>query len=92
MVDLLPLVRAYYHPEMKGSFSLKAVLPTVAPDLDYGELDEVQDGTGAQTAFLEAIHPEITIKRRQNLEQKMLKYCEMDSMAMVKLVIFLNHF
>jgi Domain of unknown function(DUF2779) len=51
IVDLLPIVkRNYYHPDMRGSWSLKAVLPTVAPDLDYGDLDEVQDGVLAQVA------------------------------------------
>lgn len=36
VVDLLPIARAnYYHPEMKGSWSIKAVLPTVASDLRY---------------------------------------------------------
>jgi hypothetical protein len=49
LFDLLPLTRAhYYHPAMKGSWSIKAVLPTVAPDLDYGALGEVRDGTSAQ--------------------------------------------
>jgi len=32
IVDLLPLARQnYYHREMRGSWSLKAVLPTIAP-------------------------------------------------------------
>jgi hypothetical protein len=58
LFDLLPLTRAhYYHPAMKGSWSIKAVLPTVAPDLDYGALGEVQDGTSAQAAYAEAIDP-----------------------------------
>ena len=45
LFDLLPLVRAhYYHPAMMGSWSIKRVLPTIAPDLDYGNLDDVQSG------------------------------------------------
>ena len=45
LVDLLPIVRrTYYHPDMLGSWSIKNVLPTVAPHLDYGSLGEVQDG------------------------------------------------
>ena len=32
MVDLLPIYRNhYYHRDMRGSWSIKAVLPTVAP-------------------------------------------------------------
>jgi hypothetical protein len=42
IVDLHPIVRGnYYHPAIRGSFSIKAVLPTIAPDLDYKHLDEV---------------------------------------------------
>ena len=36
LVDLHPVTREnYYHPDMLGSWSIKAVLPTVAPDMDY---------------------------------------------------------
>ena len=53
LVDLHPIVRAnYYHRALRGSFSIKAVLPTIAPDLDYGTLNEVTDGTSAQVAYL----------------------------------------
>ena len=41
----------------KGSWSIKAVLPTVAPELDYSGLGEVRDGIGAQGAYLELIDP-----------------------------------
>jgi Domain of unknown function(DUF2779) len=56
LVDLLPMVKErYYHPEMRGSFSIKKVLPTIAPNLNYDELGEVQEGTGAQVAYLYAV-------------------------------------
>lgn len=85
--DLLPLVREhYYHPAMKGSWSIKAVLPTVAPELDYGELDEVQDGTGAQAAYLEAIDPATPGERKNQLRRNMLEYCKMDTLAMVRVL------
>ena len=29
----------YYKPEMKGSYSIKSVLPALCPDLSYDELD-----------------------------------------------------
>ena len=39
MVDLLKLIREnYYHPDFNGSYSLKSVAPTLAPDLDYTDL------------------------------------------------------
>ena len=40
IVDLLPIARErYYHPSQQGSWSIKAVLPAVVPELDYRDLD-----------------------------------------------------
>lgn len=80
----------YYHPEMRGSCSIKVVLPTVAPDLDYARLEEVQDGTGAQDAYIEAINPDTTAVRREELRQRLLTYCGLDTWAMVVLAWFLE--
>jgi hypothetical protein len=78
----------YYHPEMKGSWSIKAVLPTIAPELDYANLLEVSDGAQARSAYLEMIHPDTTAARKKALEEELLTYCGRDSMAMVKIVHF----
>jgi hypothetical protein len=81
--DLLDDARAgYYHPDMLGSWSIKAVLPTVAPELDYGDLEEVQDGGGAQAAFMEAINAATTSTRRTDLQRMLLAYCQRDTEAM----------
>src|SRR5690606_32561010 len=38
LVDLYPLAeRGFYHPLMRGSWSLKALVPVVAPDLRYSD-------------------------------------------------------
>lgn len=87
IVDLLPLLRQhYYHPSMKGSWSIKAVLPTVVPELGYSHLGEVRDGGGAQAAYLECINKGGDPNRRVKLEKDMLDYCGLDSLAMVELV------
>jgi len=87
VVDLLPIVkRHYYHPDMRGSWSIKAVLPTVAPDLDYGALDEVHEGTEAQMAYEEAIKPDTPAPRRETIRRNLLAYCARDTEAMVELV------
>jgi hypothetical protein len=84
--DLLPLARShYYHPDMKGSWSIKAVLPTIAPELDYANL-EVSNGGMAQEAYKEAIHSQTTPERKEEVRNAMLKYCEQDTIAMVKIV------
>ena len=91
LVDLLPLVKEnFYHPAMGGHFSIKNVLPVIAPELDYGELDEVQEGTGAQVAYLYAtLDPSTTPARKADLDAKLRTYCRQDTWAMVEVAYFL---
>jgi hypothetical protein len=89
IVDLHPPTRShYYHPAMRGSWSIKAVLPTVAADLSYASLGEVRDGLAAQTAYFEAIKPSTTDARRAALRRALLDYCRQDTLALVRLVEF----
>jgi hypothetical protein len=91
LVDLLPVMREhYYHPAMRGSWSIKAVLPTIAPDLDYGMLEDVKDGSSAQQAFLEAIDPVCSEVRRRTIRKALELYCERDTLAMVRIVRFIE--
>jgi hypothetical protein len=86
MVDLLPITREhYYHPAMMGSWSIKAVLPTIAPELAYDQLEDVADGGQAQWAYMEATHPQTSIERRTALEKALRRYCANDTLAMVRL-------
>jgi predicted RecB family nuclease len=90
LVDLLPMTRAnYYHPSQHGSWSIKAVLPAVAPDLSYESLDGVKNGGMAMEAYEEAIHPDTTSQRKAEIEQQLLAYCGLDTFAMVRLWQFL---
>ena len=89
LVDLLPLARQhYYHRDMKGSWSMKALLRTVAPDLDYASLGEVQDGQMAQLAYLELMNPTTSATRRVALSSSLLQYCKLDTLALVRLAWF----
>ncbi|MBZ0223882.1 MAG: DUF2779 domain-containing protein [Dokdonella sp.] len=86
MVDLLPLYREhYYHRDMRGSWSIKAVLPTLAPELAYADLT-IGDGSEAQSAYMEAIRSETPAHRRDALREQLLAYCERDTRAMVRLM------
>lgn len=86
LVDLLPIFRRnYYHPAMKGSWSIKAVLPTVAPEMRYDTLGEVREGDAAQRAYLEAINPLTPAIRRAEIARALLDYCQFDTHAMVRL-------
>ena len=64
---------------MRGSWSIKAVAPTVAPELSYDDLEEIHQGTAAQSAFDEAIRPETSPERREELRRRLLAYCERDT-------------
>lgn len=84
-MDLLPVARAHwYHRDQRGSWSIKAVLPTIAAELDYAGL-EVKDGGAAQEAFLKAIAPETSTGRRRALELALKAYCARDTEAMIVL-------
>ncbi|RJQ69359.1 MAG: DUF2779 domain-containing protein [Desulfobacteraceae bacterium] len=88
LIDLLPLARNhYYHRDMRGSWSLKAVLPTIAPELAYNDL-EVGDGGMAQEAFGEILHPETRPARVQELRKALRAYCERDTRALVAIAHF----
>ena len=90
LVDLLPITRAaYYHRDMKGSWSIKAVLPTIDPGLDYADLGEVQEGGGAQLAFLQMRAGPVSAARREELIRALLKYCERETWGLVVLRRFL---
>ncbi len=92
LVDLLPWMRDhYYHPQQHGSWSIKALLPIVAPELNYKDLNDVHNGTEAQMAFVKAIDPNIDEATKKQLELDMLIYCKLDTLAMVKLVGYLSY-
>jgi len=84
VVDLLPVAeKRYYHPAQQGSWSIKAVLPTIAPELAYEHLEGVQDGGAAMTAYVEAIAPGVTDARKQEIRKQLLDYCAVDTLGLV---------
>lgn len=140
MVDMLYLVkRYYYHSSMKGSNSLKQVLPAVLgsstflqekyakpiygaegdiPSLNFtdhtwlkiedgqvidpykqlptlfndvseknvellSDEDELANGGAAMTAYAKIQFEDMSEYEREELEQGLLKYCELDTLAMV---------
>ena len=90
LIDLLPITRrAYYHPAMKGSWSFKAVLPTIDASLDYAALEGVREGSQAQLAFLESIAEDTPPERRAALRGQLRRYCGRDTYGMIVLRRFL---
>ena len=74
----------YYTPEMRGSYSIKYVLPALVPELSYNDLDIKEGGTASNT-FLSMVNGtfegDVEETRRQLLE-----YCKLDTFAMVKIL------
>lgn len=84
--DLLPICRKYYyHPSQKGSWSLKAVLPAMCPELNYQDLDDVQNGGDAMDAYRKAIDPKTSAEQKSQLRERMLAYCKLDTYATVRI-------
>ena len=86
LVDLHPIaVRRFYHPSQQGGWSIKKVLPAIAPDLAYESLGGVQNGDMAMDAYLEALNPETQTVKREDIRQQLLAYCKLDTLAMVRI-------
>ena len=140
MIDLFQVVKNYYfHPEMNGSLSIKAVLPAVlntsevikkkyvkpisdinltsknfpqdyvflqfedgkaiSPykalpsvyenwsqeqlDSALANIGDIADGGTALTAYAKLQFEEVTLEERDALESALLRYCELDTLAMV---------
>jgi hypothetical protein len=83
--------QAYYRREFEGSYSIKAVLPGLFPDdpeLNYHNLELIQNGSDAMTAFLglEKKSP----KEIAAIRRALLSYCCLDTLAMVKIWEYLK--
>ncbi len=87
--DLMKIFKKdYLLPEFKGSASIKKVLPVLVPKLSYKELN-VQDGTMAMSAWEELLgtdDKDLIAQKRSDL----LKYCELDTLAMVEIFKVVN--
>ncbi len=139
MIDLCKLVKKYYyHPQTKGSNSIKAVLPAVLSEslhlqekyskpiygdqikslnfkdkvwlkkdnegkiidpykqlkpLDRSDLEAsifnaevIKDGGGAMTAYAAMQFTQMSNEEREAITAALLKYCELDTLAMVFIV------
>jgi len=88
LVDLLPTVRNHvYHPDFGGGFSIKKTLPALVPGLSYSDLT-VQDGEIATVELQRLMlqRDELPAAERASLREALLRYCERDTWAMVKLL------
>lgn len=78
--------RNYYSKGMKGKYSIKYVLPALFPSdpsLNYHNLEEIHNGGEAMSAFA-SMH-KLSKEDQKSLRKNLLKYCELDTLAMVKI-------
>jgi len=85
IVDLHELIlHHYYHPDFRGSFSIKRVLPVLVEGLDYSDL-VIREGSQAALAFSDMTDSRVPKRRREALRDSLLAYCRRDTLAMVRL-------
>jgi predicted RecB family nuclease len=84
--DLLPVVRNHaYHPAFAGSFSLKAVLPALVPEMTYEGM-EVANGQDAGLAWESLVRGTADQGERDKIRKALLDYCGQDTLALVRLI------
>jgi hypothetical protein len=74
----------YYTPEMKGSYSIKYVLPALVPELSYDGLP-IKEGGAASNIFLSMVNGTFDGDLEETRRQ-LLEYCKLDTFAMVKIL------
>lgn len=86
MIDQMAPFRSkqIYHWQFEGSYSIKAVLPALVPELNYSELN-ISDGGAAASAWL-ALRATTDSAEREKIRKDMLEYCHLDTLAMVRIL------
>lgn len=74
----------YYTPAMKGSYSIKYVLPALVPELSYDDL-EIKEGSTASLTFYQMLVKEYK-GNKEKARNALLEYCKLDTLAMVRVL------
>ena len=85
--DLMDVFRKgyYVHKNFQGSASIKKVLPALVPRLSHKNLN-VQEGNAASGLWGAMINIETSEKEKGKIYNDLLKYCELDTLAMVEIL------
>lgn len=84
MVPFSGKTNVYDHPKFKGSASIKYVLPALVPELSYKNL-EIQEGGTASDTWNRIATGEYKDEEAKQKREALLKYCELDTLAMVRI-------
>lgn len=75
----------YYDPKMKGKYSIKILLPLLDPEMEksYEKLN-IKDGADAMQSYANLANNSDDNKIKK-IRKDLIKYCELDTLAMVKI-------
>lgn len=79
----------FVHHDFKGSSSIKYVLPVLVPEFSYKDMD-IQNGLVASIRWYDAVMGNMTKEECSHTYSSLLKYCCLDTLAMVKIYEFLK--
>ena len=74
----------YLHPGFKGSWSIKHVLPVMVPELSYKGM-VIGKGDQASMAWWNMTFGQVNQRENEHLTEALLRYCELDTLAMVEI-------
>lgn len=90
MLDISEMINRfhYYHPKLKGNFSLKAVSEIVYPELKFSE-QPISSGLVAMNIY-ESLLEESNPILAEEVKQKLISYCNMDTLTCLKFFKYLE--
>ena len=84
MVDLFKVVKENVrHPEFRGSYSLKSVLPVLVPAMGYSDL-EIAEGMTASVSYARMTGEDTPADEKTAIREALLAYCARDTEAMLR--------
>lgn len=79
----------FVHHQFNGSSSIKHVLPVLVPEFSYKEMD-IQNGAIASIRWYDAVSSNVNAEQAKKTYESLLKYCCLDTLAMVKIYEYLG--
>lgn len=93
IVDLKEVFSKSMHvnPDFKGKSSIKKILPVLAPDLSYENL-EINNGADANKSWGKMVSGKLNKDEVEKIKRDLLVYCKQDTYAMVRIWFVLKKY